>query len=168
MRPFWSSPQDSISRATLSPSAIEPFTVILSPSFNWPTMLWKRRPMYFLSWTPAAGDDSGLPAIHHVTSSLIMSSAPGMSFALKRPKKSDASFLVCSMVMDESPVLCTIPSSSPGEPPPWTALQDRLPGLGSGWPASRPLLLHRFLRDLGPANRPPPGPPLPDPQRLRL
>src|SRR5947207_9389028 len=56
-----------------------------------------------LLWPPAAGNSAGLPAIHQVASSVIVSRAPAMSFALKRAKNSDASFLFSSMLIYESP-----------------------------------------------------------------
>src|ERR671927_569144 len=56
-----------------------------------------------LLWAPAAGNCSGLPAIHQVASSLRVSSTPWMSFALKRAKNSLATCLFASMLIDKPP-----------------------------------------------------------------
>lgn len=58
--------------------------------------------MRSLSSVPAAGSSSGLPAIHHVASSDRQSSAPSMSFELKREMKASARALFSARGMDTS------------------------------------------------------------------
>src|SRR5262245_1338605 len=56
-------------------------------------MPWKTRAICFLSCVPTTGSCPGLPAIHHVASSDIMSSAPATSPAVKHARRSCAIFL---------------------------------------------------------------------------
>src|SRR5262249_2872697 len=56
-------------------------------------MPWKTRAICCLSCVPTTGSCPGLPAIHHVASSVIMSSAPATSPAVKQARRSFAIFL---------------------------------------------------------------------------
>src|SRR5260221_187036 len=90
MRPLVSSPYDSTSSATLSPSAIALFTVILRPLLRRPSMVWKRPEILSFVYRPAAGEASGLPGMSQVASSVMVAITPAMSLAVKHAQTSPA------------------------------------------------------------------------------